>query len=174
MEYHIENVSGRWFVDGIWGVLSTNGYFSCAHPNCPFSLKAVVVKDAGMTNIVGIERVVFEHHYHEDDGKSRTQAKREMKETIDRLEGKPRSQESVEYSDKLDGWLQRALIMSSTERKRLRDIEKVKPYSLKHLERGATQIKMDSGVELSSMSISLRFADTHLLKLYFFSENKSL
>ena len=85
---------------------------------------------------MGVERAVFEHHYHEDDGKSRTRAKRETKETIDRLGGKPHSQESVEYSDKLDGWLQRALIMSSTERKRLRDIEKVKTYSLKHLEVG--------------------------------------
>ena len=96
------------------------------HPNRPFSLKVFVAKDAGITNIVGIERAVFEHHYHEDDGKSRTQAKREMKETITRLEGKPHSQESVEYSDKLDGWLQRALVMSSAERKRLRDIEKSK------------------------------------------------
>ena len=77
-----------------------------------------------------------------------------MKKTVDRLGGKPHSQESVEYSDKLDGLLQRALVMSSAERKRLLDIEKVKTYSLKHLERGATQIKRDSGVDLSFTSIS--------------------
>ena len=55
--------------------------------------------------------------------------------------------------NKLDIWLQRALTTSSSERKRLRDVEKVKVYSLKHLERGATQIKWDRGVELSSRSI---------------------
>ena len=47
MEYHTENISGRWFIDGVWGILSSNGYFSCAHPNSPFSLKVVVTKENG-------------------------------------------------------------------------------------------------------------------------------
>ena len=100
-----------------------------------------------------MEKIVFEYHYHEDDGKTRTQAKREIKKTLSRFTRWQYSQECVEFSDLLDLWLQRALTMSSTERKRLRDIEKVKIYSMKHLERGATQIKEDSGVSLSSRSI---------------------
>ena len=112
-----------------------------------------MTKESVVTNIVDIERVVFEYHYHEDDGKSSTQAKREMKETLERLGSNPYCQESVEYMNMLDIWLQRALTTSSSERKRLRDIENVKVYSLKHLERGATQIKWDSGVEFSSRSI---------------------
>ena len=95
----------------------------------------------------------FEHHYHEDDGKSMTQARREIRETLSRLADCPRSKEHVDFSDKLDVWLQRALAESSFERKRLQDIEKVKIYSMKHLEKGATQIKIDSGVDLSSRSI---------------------
>ena len=47
MDHHIENVSGRWFVDGIWGILSSNCYFSCADPKCPFSLKVSTVKADG-------------------------------------------------------------------------------------------------------------------------------
>ena len=100
-----------------------------------------------------MEKIVFEYHYHEDDGKTRTQAKREIKKTLSRFTRWQYSQECVEFSDLLDLWLQRALTMSSTERKRLRDIEKVKIYSMKHLEKGATQIKVDGGVALSSRSI---------------------
>ena len=95
----------------------------------------------------------FEHHYHEDDGKSMTRARREKRETLSRVADCPRSKEYVDFSDKLDVWLQRALAESSFERKRLQDIEKVKIYSMKHLEKGATQIKTDSGVDLSSRSI---------------------
>ena len=153
MDHHIENVSGRWFVDGIWGILSSNCYFSCADPKCPFSLKVSAVKADCAKKIVGVERTVFEYHYHEDDGKSRTQAKREIKRTISRVSKLPHSQESVDFSDLLDLWLQRALTMSSSERKRLRDIEKVKVYAMRHLEGGATQIKRDSGVTGSSRSI---------------------
>ena len=152
MDHHIENVSGRWFVDGIWGILSSNCYFSCADPKCPFSLKVSTVKADGAKKIVGVERTVFEYHYHEDDGKSRTQAKREIKRTISQVSKLPYSQ-SVDFSDLLDLWLQRALTMSSSERKRLRDIEKVKVYAMRHLEGGATQIKRDSGVTGSSRSI---------------------
>ena len=153
MDHHIENVSGRWFIDGVWGILSSNGYFSCAHQSCPFNLKVSTEKCDSVKKIVGVEKIVFEYHYHEDDGKTRTQAKREIKKTLSRFTRWQYSQECVEFSDLLDLWLQRALTMSSTERKRLRDIEKVKIYSMKHLERGATQIKEDSGVSLSSRSI---------------------
>ena len=89
----------------------------------------------GAKKIVNVENVVFEHHYHEDDGKSTTQARREIRETLSRVAAYPGSKEYVDFSDKLDVWLQRALAESSRERKRLRDIEKIKKYSIKHLEK---------------------------------------
>ena len=48
-----------------------------------------MMKESVVTNIVDIERVVFEYHYHEDGGKSSTHAKREMKETLERLGSNP-------------------------------------------------------------------------------------
>ena len=70
MTVRIEYVSGRLFVNGLWGTMSSNGYFSCHHRTCPFSLKMVTQQVNEHNVAVDIERVLFGFHNHEETHKS--------------------------------------------------------------------------------------------------------
>ena len=69
-------VAGRWFLDDFCGTISSNGYFNCAVPSCPFSVK-VTFKDVDGNRVPdGVEHVVFSQHCHEMKENPKYQNKR--------------------------------------------------------------------------------------------------
>ena len=69
----VEYVSRQLFIDGVWGTVSSNGYFSCHHDSCPFSLKVTFEPLNDKTRVVvGVESVLFGFHNHETTEKTKS------------------------------------------------------------------------------------------------------
>ena len=69
-------VDGRWFLNDFCGKLSSNGYFSCAEPSCPYSVK-VTNKDVDGNRVPdGVDHCVFSQQCHEIKENPKYQNKR--------------------------------------------------------------------------------------------------
>ena len=153
MSFVVEYVSGRLFIDGIWGSTSTNGYFSCHHPSCPFSLKVVQKPLNDIRVVVGVESVLFGFHNHEATDKSKAKVKAEMKMALDVVSLYPKNPESVTFKAKCDEWLETALKDSQAERDRLIDLEAVRIYAIEHPNKSAREVFEASKVKMHVRSI---------------------
>ena len=153
MSGHIEYVSGRLFVDGLWGMMSSNGYFSCYCPTCPFSLKMVTEQVNGHKVAVGIESVLFGFHNHEETRKSKTDIKREMKSKSESLTAFSTGAEALQFHRECEAWKKLALSFSKKTRAGLLDIEAVKIYALNHREKSAKEVVDSCCVDINVHTI---------------------
>ena len=99
MTVRIEYVSGRLFVDGLWGTMSSNGYFSCFYKTCPFSLKMATQLVNDKKVAVDIESVLFGFHNHEETQKSKTDVRREMKRKSETLTAFSTRTEALQFQE---------------------------------------------------------------------------
>ena len=145
-QHQVEYVSGRLFIDGVWGVLSC-GYFNCRCPSCPFSLKVVVENVDDKNYASGVERVVFRHHYH-DAETTKVDARREIQDVLASLGDTP-TPEQAALLEKCEASRQDALALSEKERKRLLDLEAVRLYALKHPGMSAKKVVEECRVDVN-------------------------
>ena len=132
MSVFIEYVSKLLFVDGLYGTLSSNGYFSCYFKTCPFSLKMSMQQVNSQNDAVDIERVLFGFHNHEQTEMSKTDMRREMKPKTESLAAFSSGEEALQFHRECEMWKQEALSFSKKKRARLLDVEAVKVYTLLH------------------------------------------
>ena len=154
MSFLIEYVSGRLFINGVWGTVTTNGYFSCHHPSCPFSLKVVQERLNDLRVVVGVESVLFEHHNHDPTIKSKIKARNVMKQALEVVSLLPDDPGSVKFKAECEAWLQMAQKTSQEERDHLIDLEAVKIYALLHREMSASEVRRACKVDVHPHAIS--------------------
>ena len=93
----IEYVSGRLFIDGVWGNTTSNSYFSCHYVSCPFSLKVIQDKVGGQKVVVGVEKVLFGHHNHEPTDCNKIRVRSTMKQALDAARLFPEMPEAIRF-----------------------------------------------------------------------------
>mgnify|MGYP004636557411 CR=1 FL=1 len=149
----IEYVSGRLFIDGVWGNPSSNGYFACHHKSCPFSLKVIQEKVGDQKVVVGVKEVLFGYHNHEATDLNKTKVRSAMKLALDAATLYPKTPEAIQFKADCDEWLQKALQTSQEVRDRLIDIESVKVYIMTHINTSPKDIFDACKVSLNEGSI---------------------
>ena len=153
MSAPIEYVSKLPFVDGLYGKMSSNGYFSCYFKTCPFSLKMVMQQVNDQKVAVDIERVLFGFHNHQITRMSKTDMKREMQRKAESLAAFSTGEEALQFHRDCEKWKQVALSFSKKKRERLLDVEAVKIYALNHMEKSAKQVHDACCVKINIHSI---------------------
>ena len=64
MTLSVEYISGHLFVGGAWGVLTTDNYFMCKSPSCPFSVLMEVEQVESKPVAVSCIKSVVPVHVH--------------------------------------------------------------------------------------------------------------
>ena len=154
MSLDVEYVSHHLFVDGYWGNLTRDNYFHCYFKTCPFSLAMSVDYVSGKKIAVSCRSVIVPVHCHLVSEEKKVEVKRRVLNELKRIQQRPNDPLSVTFQQQHTFWNKSAHVFSKRFKQRLINIEAVKIYAMKHPEKSAKKIIIDSGLSLNPRSVN--------------------
>ena len=153
MSFILEYIDDHLFIDGVFGTVVQKGYFYCNHPNCPYSLRVTLQRVDGKRRVVAVESVVCSIHYHENDGKSKSQARKEIVRDLLLIKKDEKSPEAEAAKARHEHWHQDAIRSSDDFKKELKHKEMLRTYIESHLGSSGKQIRDACGSHLDPHGI---------------------
>ena len=153
MTLSVEYISGHLFVGGAWGVLTTDNYFMCKSPSCPFSVLMEVEQVESKPVAVSCIKSVVPVHVHEPTMRSKRAVKKEIMAQLKFIKEHPNTRQAEVYKTQ-HAFLNRvARRMSKGYIRHLIEIEALKVYAMNHPGKNSTKLKDDCGLSLTTVSI---------------------
>ena len=153
MTFSVEYISGHLFVRGVWGKLTSDNYFMCKSPSCPFSLLMEVEMVESKPVAVSCVKAVVPVHFHEPTTRSKREVKREFVAQLLFIKQHPNTRQAEAFKTQHAFSNRVARKMSKGYRRYLMDIEALKVYALNNPGKTSTKLKIASGLSLSVSAI---------------------
>ena len=147
-----QKLFGHWFLEGVYGHITKNGYFHCFVPSCPYSVKLRKENENDPTPTV-FEEVVFGLHCHEFPERKAVENKRMIKAELKAIE----SGQDVEnvLANKHKRWQEMALQDNLDVKEDIVDKKAIVDYACRHLHLSGRRVLQNTKRKMTRRAVGM-------------------